>query len=188
MDQALQITFRNMEPSPAVEATIREKVAKLEQFYSHIVSCRVVVELDHRHHHKGNHYRVAVHMKVPEGELVANRTPDQHHSHTDAFVAVRDAFDAIKKQLDGYASKRRGDVKLHEAPPVGRVLRLDRAAGFGFIGTSDGREIYFHRNSVVNVNFDSIDEGAEVRFAEEMGDEGPQASSVQLVGRQNEVA
>lgn len=183
MEQTLQITFRDMEPSPAVEANIREKVAKLEQYYGRIVSCRVVVELDHKHHNKGNHFRVSINLKVPEGELVANRAPDQHHSHTDAFVAVRDAFDAMRKQLDGYAAKRRGDVKLHEVPAHGRVTRIERQGGFGFINTPDGREIYFHRNSVVNAAFDTLDEGAEVRFSEEMGEQGPQASSVQLVGK-----
>lgn len=187
MEQPLQITFRNMDPSPAVENNIREKVAKLEQFYDHIVSCRVVVEFDHRNHNKGNHFRVAVHLKVPEGELVANRAPDQHHSHTDVFVAVRDSFDAVKKQLDAYVAKRRGDVKLHEIPAHGRVARIERQAGFGYITTPDGREVYFHRNSLVNAPFDSLEDGAEVRFAEEMGEQGPQASSVQLVGKHHVV-
>lgn len=187
MEQPLQITFRNMEPSPAVESNIREKVAKLEQFYDHIVSCRVVVEFDHKHHTKGNHFRVGVQLKVPDGDLVANRAPDQHHSHTDVFVAVRDAFDALKKQLDAYVAKRRGDVKVHEVPAHGRVVRIERQGGFGYITTPDGREIYFHRNSLVNAGFDSLEDGAEVRFAEEMGEEGPQASSVQLIGKHHVV-
>ena len=52
---------------------------------------------------------------------------------------------------------------------------------FGRILTPDGREIYFHRNSLLNGNFDKLEVGDEVRFSEEMGDQGPHASTVHLV-------
>lgn len=78
---------------------------------------------------------------------------------------------------------RRGDVKPHEAPPHGRIASLDRERGSGRITTADGREIYFHRNSVINGRFEHFEPGMEVRFSEEAGDKGPQASSVYLVGK-----
>ncbi len=183
MQLPLQITFRDMPPSEAMEAAIREKAAKLEQFFDHIMGCRVVVEAPHQHHRKGKLYRVRIDITVPGAELVVNRSPDDHHAHEDAYVAIRDAFDAARRQLDTRVARRRGDVKNHELPPHGRVLNLVPMEDYGMILTPDGREIYFHRNSVVNAEFDKLESGDEVRFAEELGEKGPQASSVQRVGK-----
>jgi ribosomal subunit interface protein len=106
-----------MESSTAVEASIREKAGKLEQFYDHIMSCRVVVESPHSRHHKGNLYQVHIDMTVPDGELLVNHGHHhKDHSHEDIYVAIRDAFDAMKRQLEDYARKRRGDVKQHDTP------------------------------------------------------------------------
>ena len=75
MEIPLQITFRNMPPSEAIEDNIREKLSKLESFYDRIMSCRVIVEAPHRHHRKGNVYEVRIDLTVPGGELVINRSP-----------------------------------------------------------------------------------------------------------------
>jgi cold shock CspA family protein len=53
--------------------------------------------------------------------------------------------------------------------------------GYGFIATPEGREVYFHRNSVLGPGFDDCKLGDHVRFAEEQGALGPQASSVTIV-------
>jgi len=187
MQLPLQITFRDMPPSEALETAIREKAGKLEQFYDHIMGCRVVVEAPHQHHRKGKLYRVRIDLTVPGAELVVNRSPADHHAHEDAYVAVRDAFDAARRQLDGLVARQRGEVKNHEAPPYGRVVNLVPMEDYGTIQTPDGREIYFHRNSVVNAEFDRLESGDEVRFAEELGEKGPQASSVQLVGKHHPI-
>jgi cold shock CspA family protein len=83
----------------------------------------------------------------------------------------------------------RQDVKTHEAPLHGKVLRLFPYEGYGFIDMSDGREVYFHRNSVVEGSFDELEEGAEVRVvvAEKEGEQGPQASTVKPVGKHHVV-
>ncbi len=181
MKQPLQIVFRNMEPSAAIETLVRERVAGLERYYADILSCHVAVELQHRHHQQGNLFHVRVDLKVPNGEIVASRTPAAHHAHQDVYVAIHDAFDAARRQLEDYARRRRGDVKEHAAPPHGRVAEL--AADSGRIMTSDGRMVYFHRNSVVDTGFERLKIGAEVRFVEEMGERGPQASTVHVVGK-----
>lgn len=98
----LQITFRNVQSSPAVEATIREQAEKLEKFYDRIISCRVVVDAPHRHHHKGKLYHVQIELSVPQNQLVVNRHPQDEPSHEDLYVAVRDAFDTAKRQLQEY--------------------------------------------------------------------------------------
>ncbi|MDH5573205.1 MAG: HPF/RaiA family ribosome-associated protein [Gammaproteobacteria bacterium] len=179
----LQITFRDFPQSDALEANIREKADKLEEYYDQIISCRVMVEAPHGHHHKGNLFHIRVDITVPGDEIVVSRSPDQHHAHEDAYVAVRDAFNAARRQLQDFAKKQRRHVKTHEVPPHGVVEKLVPYEDYGTIQTADGREIYFHRNSVINGDLDALEEGAEVRFTESIGDAGPQASTVHVVGK-----
>ncbi len=188
MQIPLQITFRDMEPSEAVEARIREKAAKLEQYYDKIISCRVMVEAPHGHHHQGRLYQVRIDLSVPDGELVVNREHHhKDHSHEDVYVAIRDAFEAMKRQLQDHVRVRRGKTKQHEATPGGHVISLHPDEDYGRIGTPDGREIYFHRNSVLDDAFDKLEVGTEVRYTEEAGEHGPQASTVVPVGKHHVV-
>ena len=135
----LQLTLRNMPPSEAIEAHIRERATKLDAFSDRIMSCRVVVEAPHRHHHKGKLYHVRIDMTVPGGELVVNREPSKHASHKDVYVAIRDAFGGARRKLQDYVRRQRGQVKLHEPTPLARVSRLFPQYGFGFLETADGR-------------------------------------------------
>ena len=73
-------------------------------------------------------------------------------------------------------------VKSRSGPSHGRVVELFKDDGYGFVETSDGWEYYFHRNSVLHDGFDRLEIGTEVRFAEEEGEKGPQASTVEIVG------
>jgi cold shock CspA family protein/ribosome-associated translation inhibitor RaiA len=179
----LQITFRGFPHSDAVEANIREKALKLDQFFPDIMGCHVVVEAQHKHHQHGNLYHVSIDLTVPGREVAVTRDPRQHQAHEDVYVAIRDAFDAARRRLEDYARELRGDVKAHEAADHGRIVELVPAENFGRIETADGRLVYFHRNSVLGADFDSLEEGEEVRFAEEPGDLGPQASTVHVLGR-----
>lgn len=183
MQLPLQIRFHNLEPSDAVEANIRKHAERLERFCDQIISCRVTIDAPHKHHHQGNMYHVTVDVRTPGDESVASRGPAQHHAHEDVYVAIRDAFDAVQRQLQDRQRKIQGKVKAHDAPAHGTITELYPAGDHGTITDSVGREIYFHRNSVVNTDFDSLRVDAEVRFDEEAGDKGPQASSVQLIGK-----
>ncbi len=185
MQVPLEIAFHNMDPSPAIEADIREKAAKLERFFDRIVGCRVVVEAPHRRRRKGRLYNVRIDIGVPGETLAVTHTGPRDHAHEDVYVAIRDAFDAAVRRLEDHARRVRGDVKAHEAPLHGEVIRLFPEDGYGFIATSDGREIYFHRNSVVGDAFDRLAEGSEVRLvvAYDESPEGPQASTVTPVGK-----
>ena len=185
MKQPLQINFRDIPPSEAVEAKIREKAEKLDEFYDQIMTCRVTVSAPHGHHHKGNLYQIHIDITVPNGELVVNRSPKDHHAHEDVYVAIRDAFNAARRKLQDYARKQRGDVKLHEVPPHGVISEMVPYEDYGRIMSSDGREIYFHRNSLLEGDFDALENGDKVRFSEVMGDQGPQASTVHLIGKHN---
>lgn len=185
MQLPLQITFRHMEPSPSVEAHIRERAEGLDRFFGRIMACRVVVEASARHHHKGKLYHVRVDLTVPGREIVVKRDPSEHHAHEDILVAVRDAFDAVRRQLEDHARGTRGDVKAHGEPNHGRVARLFREEGYGFIRSTAGDEIYMHQNAVVGGGFAALSEGDEVRFVvqEGEGEKGPQASTVVLIGK-----
>jgi len=109
MQIPLQITIRGIEHSEALETHIRDKADKLDEFFDRIMSCRVVVEVPHKHHQQGKHFNVRLDIGVPGSEIVVNRD----HAE-DVYVALRDAFDAAKRQLEDYARKIRGDVKKHQ--------------------------------------------------------------------------
>lgn len=183
MQLPLEITFRDVPRSEVLEDYIREKAEKLDRFYDRIMACRVVVERPHSHHHKGQIYHVRIDLTVPGGELVVKRHPHDNHAHEDPYVAARDAFKAIQRQLQDYARKQRGDTKTHVPPPHGIVSVIMPGQDYGRILSSEGGDIYFHRNSVVEGGFDLLEEGDEVWFVEEAGDEGPQASTVHIVGK-----
>lgn len=180
MKLPLQITFRNVDRSDAVEAKIRERAEKLEMYHRYIMSCRVSVEGQHKHHQQGNLLHIRVDVKVPGRELVASREPDEHHAYEDVYVAIRDVFDAMKRQLDEYAHQQQREVKFHEVPAHGTIAELHPEQDYGRIEMPDGRLVYFHRNALAGGDFDQLAIGARVRLSEEMGEEGPQASSVHL--------
>ena len=102
-------------------------------------------------------------------------------------MAVRDAFKAARRKLQDYARKQRGDIKAHDVPPHGSISEIIPSQDFGRIVSSDGRDIYFHRNSVVDGDFDMLEEGDQVWFSEEAGEEGPQASTVHIVGKHHPI-
>jgi cold shock CspA family protein/ribosome-associated translation inhibitor RaiA len=176
MQQPLQITTRDVSLSEVTENDIRAKAEHLDTYYDGIVGCRVVVEGPGRHHRQGP-YTVKIDLTVPGSELVVNRQTD-----ADLYVAIRDAFDAARRRLEDHARRQRGDVKAHEAVSYARVSALLPERGHGFLETPEGREIYFHRNSVLPPGFERLAIGTEVRFTEEAGDQGPQASTVAILG------
>jgi ribosomal subunit interface protein len=177
------ITFRGFDSSETIASYVREKVDKLDTFFRRIVSCRVAVESPHRHHHQGKRYRVRIDLVVPGGELVAGGSPAADDRSTDAYAAVDDAFDDAGRVLQDFARKRRGYSKAHTAARRGRVSKLFPDEGYGFLETPEGEELYFHRNSVLSQAFGKLTIGTTVRFAEEEGEKGPQASTVALARR-----
>jgi ribosome-associated translation inhibitor RaiA/cold shock CspA family protein len=185
MQLPLQITFRHMDPSAALEARIRQRAEDLDQFFDRIISCRVVVERSHRRHQQGNIFEVRIDLSIPGREIVVRREPGINHAHEDPYVAVRDAFDAARRLLEDHIRRRRGDAKTHVVPDHGRIARILPDRDCGFIATPGGEEIYFHRNSVASGAFDKLEVGAEVRFVAQEGEspEGPQASTVVPLGK-----
>lgn len=183
MQLPLQVAFRDMEHSAAVEALVREKASGLDRFAGDLTSCRVVVGPAGKHHRKGNRIDVRIDLTVPGEEIAITREPGRHTKCMNVHTALREAFDSARRKLEDYERRKRGAEKVHAVPPHGRVRRLFPAEGFGIIRTPDGREVYFHRRSVVGEPFDNLRVGTEVVFVEQEGEKGPQASTVRPVGR-----
>ena len=107
MQQDLQITFRDIEPSEAVETRIRGRVEKLEEFHDRITSCHVTVSAPHRHHHQGKLYQVHIEILVPGGSVVTSRDHGEKHAHEDVYIAIRDSFDVAQRQLQDFVRKQK---------------------------------------------------------------------------------
>ena len=201
-----QVTFRGLAHDDAVEHDIREHVTWLEQFYAGIVRCRVLIEVPHRHRHDGRHFHVRIDLTVPGGApIVVSHEPslhgrmkdvedETHHKddetervHRSVAVAIHDAFDAARRRLEDFAREERGTVKAHDVRTHGEVVDLSIVDGFGFIQAGEQR-IYFNRASVLDDAFDRLTVGASVAFVEEKGEQGPQASTVRVLGKHHYVA
>jgi cold shock CspA family protein/ribosome-associated translation inhibitor RaiA len=181
MQSPVQLTFRDSLPSPALSAHVEKRAAKLDTFFDRIVKCHVVIESPHRHSKHGQRFHVRIDLHVPGKELVVSRTPDE--AREDARAAVDDAFGEAERLLEEFVRQHAFDTKAHVKAPHGVVAKLFPDRGYGFIAADgDGHEIYFHANSLLGTRFEKLTVGSRVRFAEEDGDKGPQASSVHVLG------
>jgi ribosomal subunit interface protein len=183
MQLPLQCTFRGMSHSNALEAHVRRRAAKLDRFFDRIMHCHVVLEVHDKGYRHGRRYRVSIDMTVPRHEIAIARGPTHNEILDDAHVAVDRAFDDAEKRLDHWEEQRRAFVKSagrHHAP-LARVTKVFGDRGFGFLENEDGEEVYFHKNSVLREAFAALAPGVLVRYYEEVGDNGPQASTVEIV-------
>lgn len=177
----LRVTFRDMEPSPAVDELVRQWAGKLEHVYDRIERGQVVIERPHQHHHQGQRVHVTVTLAVPGPDVIVSRDHALDGAHESVYVAVRDAFQAARRQLEDHARRRRQEVKARVEPEHGRVTYVDAEGEWGYL-ESGGRQLYFHRNSVLDEGR-ALAVGDEVRFTEGRGDKGPQATSVARIGK-----
>ncbi len=174
------VSFDDIPSDEAVRDAAYEQIAELEDCFDRITGCHVVVAQPHRHHREGRLYSVRIELLVPGVEIVVNRNHPLEHAHEDIFVALRDAFLAARRRLEEHVQLLRGEGKSHTPQAAGHVAKLFPLEGYGFIETTDGREVYFHRHAIGDQEFRRLDIGSRVHFREELGDEGPQAVFVHL--------
>ncbi|HEY7167803.1 MAG TPA: HPF/RaiA family ribosome-associated protein [Candidatus Binatia bacterium] len=185
MQVPLTMTFRKVRKTAAIEKLTRQQAAKLERVCSYITSCRIAIERPQEHQRTGNPFRVRLDVTVPpEHELVVTRDSTEGDLHEQLPTVIRDAFSAMRRQLMKLVEKQRGEVKTHPAQEAaGIVVRLFRGQGYGFIKSLDGEEVFFHKNSLPNHDFDRLELGTGVQWVEEEGEKGLQASTVVIVDK-----
>ena len=188
MQIPIQVSFHGIAGSDEVEAACRREAYKLERYAKRIIGCRVVVSAPHQHRTKGRSYEIKIDLSLPQHEIVVNRMPTEHDAGETLEIALREAFDTARRRLQDEARKQSGAVKAHEIAAHGRVARLLPDEHCGFIETSDHREVYFNANSLLTGAFDALEVGTEVRFVEEVGVRGPQATSLSVVGKHHHLA
>ena len=203
MLRPVQVTFRNMKEEAGLERLVRDEAAKLERFYDRITSCRVVVERPQRAP-SGKLYHVRIDLGLPSGELAVKHAPSLHAALQDVKakksrqeaeaalaqksprLAIREAFHEVRRQLQDYKRKQEGSVKTSHKMAEGTVTEIFPAEGYGFLEAPDDRQIYFNQASVLDGHFGRLRVGTRVRFAEEMGEQGPQASTVKVIRSRKE--
>lgn len=184
MQVPLDITFQNSEPSEQIRAEVEKHAERLEKFHDRITSCNVAVIAPQTRHRKGDLYKIDIRIAMPEHkDIIVTKTHGDAPEHEHFAVAIKDAFAAAQRQVEDAVREMRGQVKPHEAEDHGRVSKFLAGEDYGFIETPDGREVYFHRNSVLDDGFDRLTVGSEVRFVEEIGEKGTQASTVRMIGK-----
>jgi len=190
-----QITTRNIEPVPEdLEPAIVKEIAVLERFFKRIMSCRVMIEKMGNRRFGAQHH-VRIELGVPNEELVVDRVPTLYKnlrdeeaakktkqseikgSSREVHRAIHEAFHEMRRRLQDYARRIQGRTKQDQLSA--KVARLFE--DYGFLETPDGRDIFFHRNSVLDGRFPVLRVGSKVHFTEESGEKGPQASTVCLV-------
>jgi cold shock CspA family protein len=184
METPIQIEFQGMEPVEHLRSAIAKHVSDLESRFGRVTACRVVLKAPGGHHRTGGHYEINIRLALPDGrEVDIDRTATADERQADVSFAINDAFKRARRRLQDQVRRMQGQVKTHEERPVGTVTKLDSERGFGFLETKDGREIYFHQNSVLDGKFRQLAPGTRVLFSEEVGEKGPQASTVDLLGK-----
>ena len=199
----VQVTYRNMTDSTGLEEIVRKEVAKLEHFYDRITSCRVMVERPQRGQ-AGKLYHVRIDLRLPNGELVVKHTPTLHgtlkdfktdktRKEADSVLvhklpqsSIHQAFREMRRQLQDYSHRQDGFVKALTESTEGEVKSIFPKEGYGFLKAADESEIYFTKASVLDGHFARLRSGTRVRYVEELGDKGPQASSVAVIQREKQ--
>jgi len=184
MQVPLELTYNDLPRSQWIDDYVEERINRLERMCDDLIACRVAIEREQHHHHKGNPYRARIELTLPpKKDLVADKQGTVEDPQVQLRPIIRKAFEALEKQLKKEMERRRGDVKTHVAPHA-FVVRLFPEQGFGFIKSPEGGEEYFfHRNAVLNNDFERLETGTQVRFVPELGEQGMQASTVQIIDK-----
>ena len=184
----LEIAFHNIESSAWAEQEIRARVADLEKLYDRLTYCRV--RIDQRAKDRSGTIPPVVHIElgIPgRSDLVVSHEPDhllRKYRHPDLHKAINEAFRIAARQLVDLKGQRDGRSKdaHHDAgnQSLGQVAEITPEQDFGFLMTKEGGLLYFHRNSLLNGDFDRLERGDEVHYNEDMGDTGQIATKVRV--------
>lgn len=184
METPAEIDFQGMEPVDGLRESIIEHISKLEQRFGRITACRVVLKGPGERHQTGGLYEVNIRLALPDRrEVDVARTAPLDERYGDVSFAINDAFKHARRRLQDHVRRMQAQTKAHEGQPIGTVRELNVVDGYGFLESADGRDIYFHKNSVLDDAFPRLRTGTRVAFSEELGEKGPQASTVRILGK-----
>jgi cold shock CspA family protein len=179
----LQIHFKEIDGSAAIEKLIREKVSWLGRLHAHLTACRIVIEVPHRS--PGGRkaaLAITIELEVPgRNKIIAKDSEERRETKNDQLAFIHRAFDAAHRQLEETVDIRQGAVKQHgSTAETGMVVRLFPEQNYGFIEVKGAPDLYFTRNAVIGRNFDDLAVGVTVAITRATGEGpmGPQASSV----------
>jgi cold shock CspA family protein/ribosome-associated translation inhibitor RaiA len=184
MDRPLEMAFHNVQPSTSVELELRRQVERLERRFGRLIGCRVTVEKQQNQHRTGNLFAVHLTLSVPGQDLVVSHQPQkakERRANPDIHASIRDTFNAAERQLESFKGRLRSDTSAPSAAALsGQVALIEPGQDHGFILTSSGSQVYFHRDSVTNGRFEDLREGDLVHYVEEQGSAGPTATKIRL--------
>lgn len=176
-----EIAFRDIEPTDELKALILDGIDKLETVYPNLISCRAVVTDTTPGRNSGNNYRVRLEISIPHKTVMVDEdTPESDEART-LQQTIKSTFAVARKRLQKAKELQRGDVKTHDLPPHGRIVRLltdPTGVRYGFLESREGRQIYFHEDALIDFDYEDLEVGDEVRYAAAEGNDGPQASTV----------
>lgn len=190
MDIPLQIAFHHAEKSDWAEDEIRARVDKLQEIYHHIIGCRVTVEKRARNNEGTVPPVVRIEISLPgvaplvvayEPERLQKRfqNPDMGNAINDAFAIAERRLAQLKETRD---DRNKGDEHDSQNQLLGQVAQIDIDGDHGFLLTNEGSSLYFHRNALLQGDFDKLRTGDKVHYVQDIGDTGPRASKVRVIG------
>lgn len=177
------IHFRDLQPSPAIEALVRKRAARLDRLGDGVIGCEVILDAPGPARHHGREVRVRLCVGVPGPDLSVERVVIRGDVQEALRMAVNRAFSAMEEQLKQRAERLDvTDVKPHPPHLHGSVTELERELGYGVLKADDGREVYFQRDVLNDDDWARLGLGMRLRFRERIGDKGPYATAVSIAG------
>jgi len=182
MQTPVQIELEGIRKTPELQTAIDKHIVELEKRFGRVTVCRIVVKGPADRHQTGGQHEVSIRLALPDGrEVNVGRTPKQDERYADLTFAIDNAFKRARRRLQDQARLMRGQTKTHDSRPIGTVVRIDPSGEFGFLESTDGHEVYFNCNSVLDDGASSIAPGVRVSYVEEIGEKGAQASTVKVL-------
>ena len=174
-----EISFPEFEPSDAIRADIETQLEKLEHLYDRIISCHISVRAPHLHKRK-HIYHINLHLEIPGEDIIVNNEPEKNITHSDMHIAIRDAFNALQRQLRKRIKGLKNKSKQQDTHKHAIIKSFDPNQGYGFLKDPTGCEIYFHENALLNGHNSDLKPGSKVRFVEDLGEKGLHVSSMSI--------
>ena len=176
------ISYRNIDPSPAVTELVNRRIGVLERISDRITGCDITLDAPQKRKIHGRVFRARVNLHIPGPDFSVSREVAQGSARDDLLLAVNRAFSAAEKHLKSQKKKMgRVEVKHHSPVQHGEITLIEPELGYGYLSADDGREVYFQRDSLTSDIWGELETGDRLRFREMEGEKGVYAVGVSRV-------